>query len=241
VSASYRGGMPTDFAHVGRLLAAPARSAMLDLLLDGQAHTAGDLAAAAGVRAPTASEHLAALVDGGLVRVRSSGRHRYFELADAQTAAALEAVGHLCPSPPVTSLRLSREQRRLRQARTCYDHLAGQLGVALHDGLVARGWLDGPSSAVTASGDEGFVALRIDLDALRRHRRALTRSCLDWTERRPHLAGSLGAAVATAFFENGWVTRKTGSRGLTITDPGRRALETTFGADPATWPGALAS
>lgn len=219
----------------------PPAAPLLDLLLDGQAHSAGELAAAAGVRAPTASEHLAVLVQGGLVRARPSGRHRYYELAGNGAATALEALGHLCPSPPVTSLRLSREQRRLRHSRTCYDHLAGQLGVAVHDGLVDRGWLEPALSTVTASGVGGFRELEIEVDALRRGRRDLTRSCLDWTERRPHLAGALGAAVATIFLDRKWVTRKAGSRGLDITEAGRRVLETTFRTDPATWSDPLAS
>jgi DNA-binding transcriptional ArsR family regulator len=215
---------------------------MLDLLLDGQRHTAGELATAARVKSPAASEHLAVLVDSGLVQATASGRRRYFEIVDARTASALEAIGDLSPpAPPVTSLRLSREQRRLRMGRTCYDHLAGQLGVAVHDGLVGKVWLDPETLGVTCAGATGFVEMGIDLDELRRNRRPLTRSCVDWTERRPHLAGALGAAVATVFLDHGWVLRKAGSRGLTVTDSGRLTLESTFGTSADAWLESVAS
>jgi DNA-binding transcriptional ArsR family regulator len=224
--------MDSDLATVGKALSAPARAAMVEALMDGQEHTASVLASAADVTRSTASEHLATLVGSGLVRVHAAGRFRRYRIADADVAAALEALS----GPrlePVSSLRLSREQRRLRGARTCYDHLAGQLGVAVHDSLVDHGWVDMSRSSVTREGAARLAELGVDVDGLATQRRPMLRTCVDWTERRDHFAGALGAAIAGLFLEHRWVTRVADSRGLRITRNGQEALLTRLGVRPA--------
>lgn len=225
--------MAVDFSVVGRALAAPARSAMLDLLMDGSSRPASELAAVAAVRASTASEHLGVLVEAGLVRVEPRGRQRLYRLADGAVGAVLEQLGQLCPQTEVASLRRSREQRDLARARLCYDHLAGRLGVGVTDSFLARGWLDGPDLAVTNAGRAALAdptsGVEVDIDALARRRRPVSRACPDWTERRPHLAGSLGAAIATAGFERGWIRRRHSGRGLDLTSVGEQALREAWG------------
>lgn len=225
--------MAVDFSAVGRALAAPARSAMLDLLMDGSSRPASELAAVAAVQGPTASEHLGVLVAAGLVRVEPRGRQRLYRLADATVGAALEQLGHLCPQTEVASLRQSREQRDLARARLCYDHLAGRLGVGVTDAFLNREWLDGPDLAVTDVGraalTDPVVGLDVDIDALARRRRPLSRACADWTERRPHLAGSLGAAIASAGFDRGWIRHRGHGRGLDVTSTGEQALREAWG------------
>ncbi len=225
--------MAVDFSAVGRALAAPARSAMLDLLMDGSSRPASELATVAAVQGPTASEHLGVLVAAGLVRVEPRGRQRLYRLADATVGAALEQLAHLCPQTEVASLRHSREQRDLARARLCYDHLAGRLGVGVTDAFLTRGWLDGPDLAVTDAGraalTDPVVGLDVDIDALARRRRPLSRACPDWTERRPHLAGSLGAAIAAAGFDRGWIRHRGRGRGLDVTSTGEQALREAWG------------
>ncbi len=215
--------MATSTARVGRLLSSPARAAMLDVLIEGRAATAGELARAAGVAPSTASGHLADLVDGGLVRVRAQGRHRYYELADASVASALEALGRLATTTPVVrSLRESTRARALANARTCYDHLAGRVGVGLLDAMVANAWLTpaGDGYAVEDAGARELEALGVDVTAAAGRRRRFAVACLDWTERRPHLGGALGAAVAARLIEREWLVRHPSGRGLRVTTSG---------------------
>jgi DNA-binding transcriptional ArsR family regulator len=209
---------------IGRALSAPARPTFVDMLMDGSSRPASELAAAARVNASTASEHLSVLIGAGLITCTASGRQRFYQLADASVATAFEQLGHLCPPTPTVGLRQSLQARALVAARLCYDHLAGRLGVAVTDSMVERGWLDQASFAPTTRGADRLSALGIDLDQLTAGRRALVRRCPDWTERKPHLAGALGASLATRFLECGWVTRKASSRGLTVTAGGYRAL-----------------
>ena len=213
--------MGTDFAAVARLLASPARSAVVDALLAGRHLAAGELARIAGVRPSTISEHLAALVDGGLLTVVSAGRHRYYTLAGPEVATALEGLARICPDTQVRSLRESSGARALRVARTCYDHLAGALGVAVLDGMVERRWLD-EDCRLVAAGERGLDEFGVDVEACRRSRRQFARPCLDWTQRRMHLAGALGAAVTERVREQGlgpacaagaWVADHGGGRG----------------------------
>jgi DNA-binding transcriptional ArsR family regulator len=226
--------MATDFAAVAGLLGHPARSAMVDALLGGEALTAGELARAAGVSAPTASEHLARLVGGGLVAVVAQGRHRYHRISGHEVAGALEAFAAICPPTPVRSLRAATERDALRRGRTCYDHLAGSLGVAVTDGLRDRGWLvvAGDGLDLSPDGEAGLRAAGVDVTAARAGRRTFARTCLDWTERRPHLAGALGAAIATAAFDAGWLRRASG-RGVRVTADGRAAFADVFDVPPA--------
>lgn len=215
-----------DLAAVGALLGDPSRAAMLDALMGGRALTAGELARLAGIRPPTASAHLSRLTAGGLVVVRPEGRHRYYALAGPQVARVLETLSLIAPARPVRSLRQSSRARSLAVARTCYDHLAGSCGVALHDALVAREWvvpsLDG--YAVTTAGERGLTGLGVDVAAARARRRSFARPCLDWTERRSHLAGALAAAVTSRLIEDGWFVRRRDSRGLRVTAAGEAGL-----------------
>jgi len=213
-----------DLSVVGQALAAPVRATMLNLLMDGSERPASELAAAAGVGASTASEHLRVLLDAGLVRCMPHGRHRFYAIASEGVAGALEQLGLLCPETRPVSYRQSRDAQGLAEARLCYDHLAGRLGVALAEGLVGRGWVDEDLSVVTEEGTTALEALGIDVAALRDRRRQLVRPCPDWTERRPHVAGSVGAALADLFLERGWVVRTRHRRGLRITPSGVEAL-----------------
>jgi DNA-binding transcriptional ArsR family regulator len=221
--------MTKDFTAIGRALAAPARSDILNLLMDGSTRPASELADAAGISASTASEHLAALLDAGLVDCSPAGRHRMYSLADGGVAAALEQLGHLCPEAPPLSYRRSREADSLAEARFCYDHLAGRLGVSLTAAMIAHGWLAEPDLDLTEAGRTGLARLGVELPVSKRRP---TRPCVDWPERRPHLAGALGATIGTMFLAEGWVQRIPGGRGLVMTPAGRAAL-TEWGVDAA--------
>lgn len=221
-----------DVAGVARLIGEPARAAMLDALLSGRALAAGELGRVGGVSPATASEHLARLRDGGLVDVVAAGRHRYYRLAGPDVAHALEALALVSPRKPVRSLRQSRAAAALAVARTCYDHLAGQVGVALHDALVAGEALaaGGDGYRLTGNGAALLTRLGVDVAGAAAARRAFARPCLDFTERRPHLAGALGAALCARLLADGWLVRPaTGQRGLRVTGRGRDALAAHFG------------
>jgi DNA-binding transcriptional ArsR family regulator len=221
-----------DVAGVARLIGEPARAAMLDALLSGRALAAGELSRVGGVSPATASEHLARLREGGLVEVVAAGRHRYYRLAGPDVAYALEALALVSPRLPVRSLRQSRAAAALGVARTCYDHLAGQVGVALHDALVARGALalGAGGYRLTGDGDALLAAVGVDVAAAGARRRAFARPCLDFTERRPHLAGALGAALCARLLGDGWLVRPApDQRGLRVTGRGRERLATHFG------------
>ncbi|GAA1181893.1 ArsR/SmtB family transcription factor [Nesterenkonia xinjiangensis] len=213
-----------DFARIGAALAAPARSTMLNLLMDGSLRPAGDLARAAQVSPSTASEHLAVLVDAGMITCTARGRRRWYALAGPEVAEALEALGAISDPAEIRGYALSRQAERLAEARLCYDHLAGRLGVALTEEWRRRAWLVGDQLALTEAGHAGISTLGVDVDAVRSLRRTTTRACLDWTMRRHHLAGALGAAVASRFLEVGWVQKHRAGRGLTLTDSGRGLL-----------------
>jgi DNA-binding transcriptional ArsR family regulator len=218
-----------DLAAVGALVGNPSRAAMLDALMTGRALTATELARVAEVRPATASEHLARLVDGGLVDVVSQGRHRYHRLASPEVGAALESLSHIAPPRTVPSLRQSSRARSLAEARTCYDHLAGRSGVAVHDGLLDRGWLlpEPGGYALSEAGVAGLLGWGVDVTSARAARRRLARPCLDWTERREHLAGSLAAAITQALVdgpEPWFVRRSDDHRGLRTTELGRSRL-----------------
>jgi DNA-binding transcriptional ArsR family regulator len=201
----------------------PTRAAFLTALAEGTALPASELAQRAGVGASTASLQLGKLVDGGLLEVARTGRHRYYRLADPTVAAAIESLAVLAPHRPASALKQAHVGSELQAARTCYDHLAGALGVSLLESLQRQRLLT-PKLEVTPKGAHRFAKLGIEVEELARGRRALTRACLDWTERRHHLAGALGAALATSFLERGWIERLPGSRAVRVTDSGRRAL-----------------
>jgi DNA-binding transcriptional ArsR family regulator len=221
-----------DIAVVGGLLADPARVAMLDALFGGDALPAGELARRAGVAPPTASAHLRRLLDGGLVVVEPRGRHRLYRLAGPAVAEAMEALALIAPPRPVRSLRQSQRAQALRFARTCYDHLAGVVGVAVTDALLRSGALL-PAGArdfdLAPAGEELLAPLGLGVAEARRQRRAFARRCLDWTERSPHVAGALGAALLARLLDLGWLARGRVPRGLVLTEAGRAGLGATLG------------
>jgi DNA-binding transcriptional ArsR family regulator len=225
---------PAALARLASLLADPARAAMAQALMGGQALTAGELARAAGVTPPTATAHLAKLVDGGLVSVHAQGRHRFFAIADQAAASALEGLMVAAASPRAPW----RHGEDLRDARTCWDHLAGRLGVALHAALVGQGFLCPTAGGweMTEVGEARLAALGLDLAAARRAPR-LACDCMDWSERTPHLGGGLARALCAHCVAKGWVRRGQGEglarRLATVTPEGARALRESLGL---AWP-----
>ncbi|QMU72903.1 helix-turn-helix transcriptional regulator [Streptacidiphilus sp. P02-A3a] len=219
-----------DLAALAGLLADGTRATFCLALLDGRAWTAGELARHAGVAASTATDHLNLLVAGGLLAQERQGRHRYVRLADAETAELIESLAARAPRrpTPTRSLSGSGRDRALARARTCYDHLAGTLGVAVTDAMTARGLLDWEQGLIlTGDGRDWLRELGIVLPPT--GRRPPVRSCLDWTERRPHLAGAVGAALCAHALDSGWITRVGTGRAVALTAPGRRALHTRLG------------
>jgi DNA-binding transcriptional ArsR family regulator len=222
-----------DVASAAALLAEPTRAALVLAVIEDGPLPASELARRAGIAPSTASEHLARLLDGGFVVARKSGRHRYYELADRAVAEAIEALSRVAPQRPVRSLRDATQGELIRQARTCYDHLAGRLGVALARGLERNGMLvrqDG-TYVLGPKANARLATLEIDVDALARRRRPLVRGCLDWSERELHLAGALGAAIATRLFELEWIERRTTNRSVAVTADGHEQLRSQFGVD----------
>lgn len=199
---------------------------MLEALFDGRSWSANELASCAGVTPQTASVHLHKLVEGGLLRVDSQGRHRYFSLASTDVADALEALVILATHRAVRPGLCSLQREPLRQARTCYDHLAGRLGVSLVESLVNKRCLDegDDAYAITNDGRRFFSELGVDVEAARRRRRAFARKCMDWSEARCHLGGALGAALTDRLFDLDWLRQVPKSRAITITPNGRRNL-----------------
>jgi len=233
--AEYTAG-DVDMVPAASLLAEPTRAAMLTAMLDDRPLAAGELARLAGVSPATASAHLARLLHGGLVTVIRQGRHRYYRLAGPEVAAAMEALAHLSPVTPVRSLRQSQDATALAQARTCYDHLAGRAGVALLDALLARKLLVAPQANglpdrfdVTAAGLATLSSFGLDMGVLKRTRRRFAGACLDWTERKPHLNGALGAAITARLLGLGWIERGPRRRAVRVTPAGAEGLAATFG------------
>jgi DNA-binding transcriptional ArsR family regulator len=221
---------PSGLTDLARLLASPARATMLLALLEGRPLAAGELSHGAGIATSTASEHLTALTNGGLVTSLRSGRHRYYRLTGPDVAETLEAWFRQAPPPAPRSLRESNEARRLAFARTCYDHVAGTVGVAMHAAMLDRAWLTPTTDGydVTPAGEFGLRAMCVDLDAARLGRRTFARPCLDWTERRHHLAGALAAEVCRAMTEHQWL-RRGRNRGIELTGAGSEGLAQSLG------------
>jgi DNA-binding transcriptional ArsR family regulator len=220
-----------DIARIGALLGDPARTHMLTALMGGVALTAGELAREAGVSAQTGSWHLAQLADGGLVRPRKQGRCVYYALDGEEVADLMEQLAGLAASAGHRRTRPGPRDPAMRRARVCYDHLAGELGVALLDGLLAGGVIEdrGGALSLTESGD-GFVrAFGVGETALKGGRRQVCKACLDWSERRSHLGGALGAALLARIFEEGWARRLAGGRVVVFNAPGLAAFERAFG------------
>ncbi|MFF4989143.1 ArsR/SmtB family transcription factor [Streptosporangium saharense] len=234
-----------DIARAARLLASASRARMLKALADGRPLTTSDLAEEAGVSLATASVHLRQLTEAGLVVGEQRGRHHHHRLAGPEVVTALEALAVIAPPlpDPVASLRVSGRENALRRSRTCYDHLAGSLGVGLMETFGSRGLLrpegargtDLPATYgraveyhLTEEGGEAFGGFGIDLDRLRAGRRPVVLYCVDWSERRHHLAGSLGAALTARLFALGWLRYGVSPRVVHLTEPGGRGLAATF-------------
>lgn len=223
-----------DFSGTAFLLADPARAVMLTALLDGRALPAGELAYAARVTAQTASSHLAKLLAGGLVALEIEGRHRYYRLAGSHVAQALEHLAAIRPEPQIRRRALSREAQRLRFCRSCYDHLAGQVGVALTRALEERAYLrpaQGKLLEVTPAGSEWLARLGVSLRGIKPSRAGLARQCLDWTERQHHLAGPLGVELMKALCASGWLRRGRETRAVDVLPRGRQELRAQLGID----------
>jgi DNA-binding transcriptional ArsR family regulator len=222
------------FSGTAFLLADPARAVMLTALLDGRALPAGELAYAARVTAQTASSHLAKLLRGGLVALEIEGRHRYYRLAGPHVAQALEHLAAIRPEVQVRRLALSPEAQRLRFCRKCYDHLAGQVGVALTRALEERDYLrstEGRRLEVTPAGSEWLERLGVDLRGIKPARGGLARQCLDWTERQHHVAGPLGVELMRVLCASGWLRRGRESRAVVVLPRGRLELRAQLGID----------
>jgi len=226
------------FAQIAALAGDPARAAMLHALLDGRALTASELAKFAGIAPQTASGHLSQMTAGGLLCVEKQGRHRYHRLASPAVAQMMESIMQVAALKPSTrQLSTGPRDAVMRAARTCYDHLAGKLGVAIADAMVGKGFLELTPDAglVTEPGVRFLAAIGIDTNKLAARRgkttgRVLCRPCLDWSERRPHLAGAVGAAICQHCFDQGLVRRVNGTRAVTITPKGQRVFREQFGA-----------
>jgi DNA-binding transcriptional ArsR family regulator len=220
---------------IAQLLADPARAKILWTLIDGTQRPAGELAFAANISAPSASAHLAKLVEGGLLVAEVQGRHRYFRIASAEVAAVVEAVASLgessrprAPRPPLPSPDVPVQ---FLHARTCYGHLAGDMAVKVLDAMLKSGWLaaNGRDYEITAKGEKRLGALGVDVEAVRGSRRAVARTCVDLTQRRAHLGGALGDALLQLYLSQGWVQRHRRSRVVSITPRGNEEFARLFG------------
>ena len=218
-------------AAVATLMGDPARANMLTALMDGRALTVSELAEVAGVTIQTASGHLAKLHDAGLLAAEKQGRHRYFRLSGPDVAQVLEGLMGLAQRTGAVRVRTGPKDAALRTARVCYDHLAGESGVALLEGIQRQGLLTGADELLlTVKGREFFSGFGVDLPTLEKARRPLCRHCLDWSERRNHLGGALGAAILSQVITRGWIRREDG-RVLSYAPKGRERFQAAFGLE----------
>jgi len=223
----------TSLAEIGAIIADPGRASMLIALADGTARTARELADCAGITPQTASTHLAKLVGCGFVRMEKRGRHHYHRIASGEVAQLIETM-HLAATalaPRGKRIRRAADDVSMRLARSCYDHLAGRVGVALTDALAARDYVrvDAPDVEVTEAGAKFLSDWGVDLAPARRSKRPFCRACIDWSERRPHLAGAVGSAILDHVLGLGWMRRRQDSRVLSITSAGHIGFSTVFG------------
>jgi len=217
-------------AEAAALIGDPSRATMLSALMDGRALTATELAYASGITPQTASGHLSRLTEAKLVEVEKQGRHRYYRLANEHVAHALEALAVLAVHGPPRHRPIGPRDEAMRFARTCYDHLAGRVGVALAQSLLKDGSLVAGREAfeITPSGEARLEKIGLDLASLHKGRRAVASRCLDWSERTPHLGGALGAALMKELESREWVLRAQGTRAVTLSQAGKKGLRAQF-------------
>lgn len=217
----------SNAALIASLVSKTSRAAILTILLDGRFHAAGELAYRVRIKPQTASFHLAKLVEADVVAVEKQGRHRYYGIRNQEVAQVMESLLSIAPPLEIRSLRQSSEAQALRYARTCYDHLAGQVGVQITQSLLDRGVLleDGKGFVVTAEGEAFLASLQIDVDQLKATRRSYSHKCLDWSERRHHLAGAVGHALLEKWVALDWVQRLPETRALRITAAGEAGFK----------------
>ncbi|QED49346.1 ArsR/SmtB family transcription factor [Cytobacillus dafuensis] len=217
-------------AEIAFLLGEKSRATILISLMDGRFHTASELAYMAAITPQTASFHLSKLIEASLVNVDKQGRHRYYQLANEEVARILESFLAISPPPEVRSLKQSSQVKLLREARTCYDHLAGKLGVGLTESMLNTGYLEKEERnfVVTPKGEQFFTDFGIDLDQLKRKRRSFSHACLDWSERHHHLAGALGNELMKRFFDLSWIVQVPSIRAVKVTDKGKVGFKQHF-------------
>lgn len=222
--------MEKQFAEIASLIGDPVRSKVLWILLDGRAYTATELSIYAETTAQNISMHLSRLVQSDLLSVEKQGRHRYYRFAKQEVAYAVEALANLIPGKPGDRKTSPEADRDIRYCRTCYDHLAGKVGVAITDSLLKQQLIvqNKNAFAVSKKGDKWFAALDIDMKALENQRRTMIRPCLDWSERQYHMAGAVGAALLDKMLQDDWMRRMRNSRAVVITAKGRKWLSTCF-------------
>jgi DNA-binding transcriptional ArsR family regulator len=222
-----------NVAKVAILVSEASRAAILTVLLDGRLHPASELAYMARIKPQTASFHLSKMVDANIVTVEKQGRHRYYGILNSEVAQVLETLLSLASPIEIKSLKQASEDKAMRFARTCYDHLAGNLGVQLTDSLIKADVIYEEKNAfvVTDKGEEFFKAFHIDLEIVKKKRRSFSHKCLDWSERRYHLAGALGNALLERLFELKWVQRIPDTRAIKITSKGKNGFKDIFSID----------
>ncbi|MCK6258833.1 winged helix-turn-helix domain-containing protein [Fictibacillus sp. KIGAM418] len=223
----------SNVAEIASIVSESSRAAILTVLMDGRFHTASELACMAGIKPQTASFHLSKMQEAGVIAQEKQGRHRYYGIHNQEVAKVMESFLLIAPPVKIKSLKQSLQDKAMRFARTCYDHLAGSVGVQLTDALLDAGVLreDHENFSVTEKGEGFFSELGISLERVSKKRRSFSHRCLDWSERRHHLAGALGQALLERLLELGWIQRVPQIRAVKITEEGKKGLKETFGMD----------
>ncbi|MBM7583669.1 DNA-binding transcriptional ArsR family regulator [Bacillus pakistanensis] len=222
-----------NVAKVASLVSETSRATILTVLLDGRFHTASELSYMAGIKPQTASFHLAKMVEAKVVSVQKQGRHRYYGIQDHEVAHVMESFLSLAPPVEIKSLKQSSEDKAIRYARTCYDHIAGNLGVQLTDYFINNRYILEESNgfSVTEKGEEFFKTFQIDLNIVKKKKRSFSHKCLDWSERRFHLAGALGNALLERLLELNWIQRIPKTRAIKVTPAGKKGFKDRFSID----------
>ncbi|WP_068504142.1 ArsR/SmtB family transcription factor [Paenibacillus kribbensis] len=220
----------SNVAMIASLVSEPSRAAILTVLLDGRFHTASELAHMAGIKPQTASFHLSKMTEAQVVTVEKQGRHRYFGIQNPEVARVMESLLSIAPPVQIKSFKQASENEAIRLARTCYDHLAGHLGVQIMDSLIEKGMLSEGQDAlhVTEKGEAFFADFQINLTQIKQRRRSFSHKCLDWSERRHHLAGALGSALLDRLLTLHWIERLPTNRAIRITADGKRGFKEVF-------------